>query len=326
MGDLPASRITQVERAFIHTGVDYAGPIQVRTAPGRGHKSTKAYIALFICLTTKAIHLELVSDYSSSAFVAAYHRFVSRRGLPKSMSSDNGTTFQGAERELAAAYKSVIRNADFQNSLAVNGVAWHFLPPAAPHFGGLWEAAVKSVKHHLKRCIGAHTLTFEEMATFLCRVEACLNSRPLAQTSESIDDYTTLTPGHFLIGSALVAIPEPSVLNVTENRLSRWQLLQRLTEIFWKTWTTDYMQTLHQRPKWRVVQRLAKVGQIVLVRNPNNPPCKWELGRISACHPGDDGLVRVVTIRTAQSEYKRPITKLCFLPVAINEMSESSVT
>ncbi|XP_076285541.1 uncharacterized protein LOC143211602 [Lasioglossum baleicum] len=326
MGDLPASRITQVERAFIHTGVDYAGPIQVRTAPGRGHKSTKAYIALFICLTTKAIHLELVSDYSSSAFVAAYHRFVSRRGLPKSMSSDNGTTFQGAERELAAAYKSVIRNADFQNSLAVNGVAWHFLPPAAPHFGGLWEAAVKSVKHHLKRCIGAHTLTFEEMATFLCRVEACLNSRPLAQTSESIDDYTTLTPGHFLIGSALVAIPEPSVLNVTENRLSRWQLLQRLTEIFWKTWTTDYMQTLHQRPKWRVVQGLAKVGQIVLVRNPNNPPCKWELGRISACHPGDDGLVRVVTIRTAQSEYKRPITKLCFLPVAINEMSEPSVT
>lgn len=77
MGDLPESRVNRTVRAFIHTGVDYAGPIAIRIAPGRGHKSQKAYIALFVCLTTKAIHLELVSDYSSTTFIAAHHRFVS---------------------------------------------------------------------------------------------------------------------------------------------------------------------------------------------------------------------------------------------------------
>ncbi|XP_076651235.1 uncharacterized protein LOC143358169 [Halictus rubicundus] len=326
MGDLPASRVTKAERAFIHTGVDYAGPIQVRTARGRGHKSQKAYIAVFICLTTKAIHLEVVSDYTSAAFLAAYHRFVSRRGLPRSMSSDNGTTFHGANRELTTAYRAATRDTDVHNKLAIDGVTWHFLPPTAPHFGGLWEAAVKSVKHHLKRCIGAHTLTFEELSTFLCRAEACLNSRPIAPTSECLDDYSVLTPGHFLIGAALVASPEPSALHLAENRLSRWQLIQRLTETFWRAWMTDYVQTLLQRPKWKTRQNLTKVGQIVLLRNTNTPPCTWALGRIVACHPGDDGLVRVVTVKTAHAEFKRPIAKLCFLPVAINEASDASIS
>ncbi|XP_076659879.1 uncharacterized protein LOC143363163 [Halictus rubicundus] len=326
MGDLPASRITKAERAFIHTGVDYAGPIQVRTARGRGHKSQKAYIAVFICLTTKAVHLEVVSDYTSAAFLAAYHRFVSRRGLPRSMSSDNGTTFHGANRELTTAYRAATRDTNVHNKLAIDGVTWHFLPPTAPHFGGLWEAAVKSVKHHLKRCIGAHTLTFEELWTFLCRAEACLNSRPIAPTSECLDDYSVLTPGHFLIGAALVASPEPSALHLAENRLSRWQLIQRLTETCWRAWMTDYVQTLLQHPKWKTRQNLTKVGQIVLLRNTNTPPYTWALRRIVACHPGDDGLVRVVTVKTAHAEFKRPIAKLCFLPVAINEASDASIS
>ncbi|XP_024881085.1 uncharacterized protein LOC112460568 [Temnothorax curvispinosus] len=318
MGDLPDARVNRVAKAFAHTGVDYAGPIATRTAPGRGHQSKKSYVALFVCLTTKTVHLELVSDYSSSAFVAAYQRFVSRRGLPHSMYSDNGTTFQGADRELSAAYAKAIRDPNFINLLATDQTAWHFVPPAAPHFGGLWEAAVKSMKHHLKRSVGLHTFTFEEMTTLLCRIEACLNLRPIAPVSDDIDDYQALTPGHFLVGAALISPPEPSVLNLNENRLSRWQMIQRLTEVFWRRWSSDYLLTLQQRPKWRVAQRLARVGQIVLLRNPLAPPSHWEHGRITACHPGDDGLTRVVTIKTSRSEYKRPIVKLSFLPVEIN--------
>ncbi|XP_076660019.1 uncharacterized protein LOC143363291 [Halictus rubicundus] len=276
--------------------------------------------------TPEAIHLEVVSDYSSAAFLAAYHRFVSRRGIPRSMASDNGTTFQGANRELTAAYRAATRDTNVRNKFAIDGVSWHFLPPAAPHFGGLWEAAIKSVKHHLRRCIGAHTLTFEELSTFLCRVEACLNSRPIASTSDCFDDYSVLTPGHFLIGAALVASPEPSVLHLAEHRLSRWQLIHRLTENFWKAWTNDYLQTLHQTPKWKVKGTLTRVGQIVLLRNANTPPSTWELGRIVACHPGDDGLVRVVSVKTAHGEFKRPIAKICFLPVAINEVSDASTS
>ncbi|XP_024893685.1 uncharacterized protein LOC112468635 [Temnothorax curvispinosus] len=113
MGDLPDVRVNRASRAFVHTGVDYAGPLLVRNALGRGYKAHKAYIALFVCLTTRAVHLELVSDYTSATFVAFYHRFVSRRGLPKSMYSDNGTTFQGADREMTEAYSTAIRDPNF---------------------------------------------------------------------------------------------------------------------------------------------------------------------------------------------------------------------
>ncbi|XP_071632813.1 uncharacterized protein [Temnothorax longispinosus] len=151
------------------------------------------------------------------------------------MYSNNGTTFQGAKQELVAACNAAVRDPDFLNRLVGDQIAWHFLPPATPHFGGLWEAVVRSVKYHLKRCVGSHTLTYEEMNTLLCRVKACLNSRLIASISESIDDYRALIPGHFLISANLVAIPEPSVLDIAENRLSRWQLVQRITEGFWRT-------------------------------------------------------------------------------------------
>jgi len=174
------------------------------------------------------------------------------------------------------------------------------------------------MKYHLKRCVGSHTLTFEELTTVTCRIEACLNSRPIAAVSDCLDDYNSLIPGHFLVGGPLLATPEPSLLEAKEERLSRWQLLQRITETFWKSWSHDYLLNLQQRPKWRVATQLAKVGQLVLLRNPLAPPCQWELGRIIACHPGDDGITRVVTVRTARSQYKRPIVKLCFLPSDIN--------
>lgn len=318
MGNLPDVRVNCTTRAFVHVGVDYAGPILLRTAPGRGRKVHKAYIAVFVCMTTKGLHLEVVSDYSSAAFLAALSRFCARRGLPTTIYSDNGTTFQGADRELTETYQAVLQDPEIANALANRLISWRFIPLAAPHFGGLWEAAVRSVKNHLRRCIGTSTLTYEEMSTLLSRIEACLNSRPIAAVSENLDDYRALTPGHFLIGAPLIPIPEPSVLEVNEHRSSRWQLLQRLAETFWKAWSADYLHTLQQRPKWRARLHLARVGQLVLVQNYNAPPQQWDLGRISACHPGEDGITRVVTIRTSKTTLQRPINKVCFLPIDIN--------
>ncbi|XP_076289814.1 uncharacterized protein LOC143213645 [Lasioglossum baleicum] len=234
------------------------------------------------------------------------------------MYSDNGTTFQGADKDIAQSFRAATRDTNFLNKLATDQISWKFIPPAAPHFGGLWEAGVRSTKHHMKRVIGSHTLTFEEFTTILCQIEACLNSRPLAPASDHVDDYSAITPGHFLIGSALNAVPAPTLLDVRENRLSRWQLLRQLSESFWRAWSADYLHTLQQRPKWRISTNLAKPGRIVLIKNSLAPPTKWNLGRILRCHPGHDGISRVVTVRTAQGEYKRPITQLCFLPVEIN--------
>ncbi|XP_076280087.1 uncharacterized protein LOC143219483 [Lasioglossum baleicum] len=316
MGDLPAVRVSPPKKPFSHCGLDYAGPVLIRASAGRGITSRKAYIALFICMATKAVHLELVADYSTSAFLNAYVRFCSRRGLPESMYSDNGTTFVGADRELTMSYRAALRNPEFQNQTASDGVVWHFNPPSAPHFGGLWEAGVKSVKHHLRRVLGDRKLTFEEFTTLLCAIEACLNSRPISPLSDTLDDVVPLTPGHFLIGSALTTPPQPSLLDIAENRLSRWQLVRHMTERFWKLWQNDYLNTLQQRGKWRRPRPSISIGQLVLLRNSDLPPCKWELGRVVQLHPGDDNHIRVVTVKTSTSCFRRPIVKLCPLPVA----------
>ncbi|CAK9809236.1 hypothetical protein ANTQUA_LOCUS5949 [Anthophora quadrimaculata] len=226
MGDLPRVRVTPPSRSFQHCGVDYAGPVRVCTSPGRGIASRKAYIALFICMASKAVHLELVSDYSTEAFIRAFARFCARRGLPEAMYSDNGTTFVGADRDMSRAYRTAIRDPNFLNSTASDGIAWRFIPPSAPHFRGLWEAGVRSVKVHLSRVLGDRALTFEELYTLICRIVACLNSRPLASLSDTLDDYECLTPGHFIIGSAINVNPDPSLLDLNENRLSRWQLVR----------------------------------------------------------------------------------------------------
>ncbi|KMQ91445.1 hypothetical protein RF55_8692 [Lasius niger] len=213
MGSLPALRVSPPTRSFQHCGLDYAGPLQVRASAGRGITSRKAYIALFVCLATRAIHLELVGNYSTPAFLDAYVRFCARRGLPESIYLDNGTTFVGADKELTLAYRAAIKDPNFLNLTVMDRVTWHFIPPSAPHFGGLWEAGVRSVKYHLHRMLGKHTLTFEEVNTLLCKIETCLKSRPLAPLHDTLDDHEALTPGHFLIGSALTVNPEPSILN-----------------------------------------------------------------------------------------------------------------
>ncbi|EFN72330.1 hypothetical protein EAG_12036, partial [Camponotus floridanus] len=186
-------------------------------------------------------------------------------------------------------------------------------PPAAPHFGGLWEAAVKSTKHHLRRVLGDTTLTFEEMSTFLAQVETCLNSRPFQALSDDHDDITALTPGHFLIGAPLLAVPEPSLADSSFNLLPRWKLLQRMRDHFWERWSREYVNSLVSRPKWLKDSASPTVGALCLVRSDTTPPTRWPLARITRLHPGDDGVTRV---RTASSELIRPLTKIVLLPGA----------
>ncbi|XP_025270835.1 uncharacterized protein LOC112639871 [Camponotus floridanus] len=315
MSDLPRERVVPA-RPFLHTGVDYAGPIQLRTTKGRGHRSYKAFVAVFVCLASRAVHLEVVSDYTAEAFLAALRRFVSRRGICRSLRSDCGTTFVGADSQLTALFTAgTPENHRIIDSLASERIEWRFNPPSAPHFGGIWEAAVKSLKHHLRRVIGDAKLTFEEMSTFLTQVEACLNSRPLQALSDDPEDLAALTPGHFLVGAALTAVPEPSLLDEPTSRLSRWQLLQKMRDHFWERWSKEYLHSITHRPKWLREETGFKVGRLCLIRNELTPPTKWPLARIAKIHPGEDGQVRVVTLRTAASELVRPVVKLVVLPI-----------
>ncbi|CAL8133345.1 unnamed protein product [Orchesella dallaii] len=308
MGNLPESRVTPA-RPFLHTGVDYAGPFVLKNPIGRAPKTYKSYMCLFVCMVTKAIHLEAVSSLSTDAFLATFRRFVSRRGLCAHIYSDCGTNFVGAEKEIKTFISARETNHLISDSMTSQGVSWHFNPPSAPHQGGLWEAGVKSAKHHLRRVIGNSVLTFEQFQTVLCQVEAILNSRPLHPMSPDPSDFTALTPGHFLIGEPLTFVPDVDLTEVRPNRLNLFQLQQQRVQHFWKRWSQEYLNTLQQRTKWYWEQENVQLGDLVLVKEESSPGT-WKLGRISAVHPGDDGRVRVVTLKTSTTSIQRPVAKL----------------
>jgi hypothetical protein len=302
MGPLPADRITP-NRAFLNTGVDYAGPVLLKTGRARGTRTEKAGLALFVCLAVKAI-------------LAAFKRFVSRRGKPQAMYSDNGTNFVRANKELkelCLLLRSKNHNDLVRSYVQSDGIEWHFVPQKGSHFGGLWEAGVKSVKHHLRRIVGNVSLTYEEMTTVLCQIEACLNSRPLVPLSADPSDLRALTPGHFLTLAPLNALPEQDLTDIKINRLNRWQHLQQLHQHFWKRWSSEYLTRLQQRPKWLIKKRNLEVGDLVILKEENVPPSKWIMGRVTQLHTGTDGNCRVVTVRTATNILKRPIVKLVLL-------------
>ncbi|XP_055909612.1 uncharacterized protein LOC129944287 [Eupeodes corollae] len=261
-----------MSRPFSHTGVDYAGPIEIKSWKARGAKILKGYFAVFICLATKAIHLEVVSDLTTSAFLAAFKRFTARRGSCKKTYSDCGTNFVGANNELTKMLKEASHDwKEIAKTLANHGTDWHFIPPASPHFGGLWEAGVKSVKYHLKRVVGTERLTFEELATLLTQIEACLNSRPLCPLSDSLDDLNALTPAHFLVGESLYAVPQGET-NENVTHIDRWKRVQALAEGFWRKWNSEYLARLQQRPKWMKIQAMPKIGDLVLLKDERLPP------------------------------------------------------
>ncbi|XP_018397678.1 PREDICTED: uncharacterized protein LOC108775726 [Cyphomyrmex costatus] len=161
------------------------------------------------------------------------------------------------------------------------------------------------------------------MATFLAEVEACLNSRPLQALTDDPDDLDALTPGHFLIGAPLIAIPEPSLLDTSSNALSRWRLLQSMRDHFWHRWSQEYLQGLTPRPKWWRVAGNLQEGQLCLLKNENTPPSRWPLARITRLHPGDDGQVREVDVRTPTSRLTRPVVKIVPLPLAREDQATS---
>ncbi|XP_065362078.1 uncharacterized protein LOC135955647 [Calliphora vicina] len=224
-------------------------------------------------MCTKALHLEIVSSLTTNAFLAAFRRFISRRGPCTDLYSDCGTTFIGASKELQALHhrSETSLSDDLAETLHNDGTNWHFIPPASPHFGGLWEAGVKATKHHLRRIMRDRVLSFEELSTLLCQIESCLNSRPLCPLSNDPSDLNVLTPAHFLVGEPTTCIPDEDLLDTNIDRLTRWKQVEKLKQHFWQRWSKEYLCRLQSRPKWNTVKREAQVGDMVLLLHEHFP-------------------------------------------------------
>ncbi|XP_055714258.1 uncharacterized protein LOC129808506 [Phlebotomus papatasi] len=325
MGDLPDHRVN-LYRPFQATGVDFAGPFNMISSATRGARSRKSgtqkvYIAIFVCMATKAAHLELVSSLSTEAFLAAFRRFAARRSTPRRIYSDCGKNFEGAANELIRLFNQEAAQQEIVNRTQDDGITWNFNPPASPHHGGLWEACVKSTKYHLVRATTSSALSYEEFHTILCQIESVLNSRPLCLLSDDPNERDYLTPGHFLVGAPGNAPPDPDLSHIPENRLSYWQHCQRRMQEFGRKWRLHYLNTLQQRPRWKIARENLKVDEVILLLDETKEGSKWVLGRVETIHPGTDGRVRVVSVRTSRGMYKRPITKIARLPQSTEESS-----
>ncbi|XP_047510573.1 uncharacterized protein LOC125053303 [Pieris napi] len=317
MGDLPDYRVNE-SNAFVHTAVDYAGPISIIPYRKRGVRSMKAYLCIFVCMVVRAVHVELTTDLSTSSFLSAFKRFIARRGSVFVLYSDNAKNFVGAKNALSDIFTLTNSNEfreTFATELSNNRIQWKFNPPRSPHFGGCFEIFVKAFKNHLRRVVGEQLLTYEEMLTVLTQIESVINSRPLTLLSEDPSELTALTPAHFLMSSPLKFLPAKIKINDEPlSLLKRFALLDGMVQSFSNRWKVEYLHLLQSRTKWNTQANPVTIGTIVVIVTDNVSPLSWPLGKVMEIYPGKDGVCRVVLVKTATGVYKRPVVRLCPLP------------
>ena len=309
MSDLPIERVTQTT-PFLYTGVDYFGPFIVKER----RKELKRYGVLFTCLASRAIHIEVANSLDTDSFINALRRFIARRGNIKSLKSDNGTNFVGAERELRQSVKEM-DNDRIEAYLGKEQIQWSFNPPGASHMGGVWERQIRTVRKVLAgMCTITANLDDEAFKTLICEVEAIVNSRPLTTVNDDHTDLTPLTPSMILTGKKQLNVPPPGNFQQADlYSRKRWRRVQYLANMFWTRWERELLMTLQSRNKWTKVQRNAKIGDIVLMIDDMVHRSNWRIGRISDVETDSKGIVRSVKVATKNNELRRPVSKVVFL-------------
>ena len=311
MAPLPVTRLGTSMRAFAKCCVDYAGPFYAKLTR---RVTVKRYLCLFTCSATRAVHLEMASSLSAADFLNAFSRMVAARGKPEEVTSDNGTNFVGAERELRELLE-LMDQEKIKTNCAEKGIKWNWNPPLGSHFGGVFESLVKVAKRTLKVIVGNAGLTDDELNTSIKEVEGLMNSRPLTYEGADERDEPALTPNHFLIGQAGGQLAPRVADEVAYNPRNRWRLVQDLIKKFWNRWRKEYMAALNTRKKWTEVRNNLRVGQVVLVVDQDAARGSWPLGRVVEVFPDKEGKVRVVRVKFRGHSYIRPISRLCPLNI-----------
>jgi hypothetical protein len=285
-------------------GIDYFGPFN--TVVGR--RQEKRYGALFTCLSTRAVHLELAHYLTSDSFILAFQRFVGRRGAPSVVYSDNGTNLCAGEKEMRVALEKI--NTDVKAEAEQREIEWRFSPPSAPHFGGVWERLVKCCKSSLTHVLNGRTVSDEVLYTAFVEIESLMNGRPLTHISVDPKDPFPLTPNHFLLGGPHPNLPI-AIISPKERLTSKsWRRAQQITNDFWRRWMTEYIPNLTERIKWTRNERALHLNDLVLVADKTNERGTWPVGRVTKLMPGKDGVVRTAVVKTKSGEYTRPVIKL----------------
>ncbi|XP_050397872.1 uncharacterized protein LOC130014246 [Patella vulgata] len=300
---LPEFRLSD-DFAFTNIGVDYAGPLYVKDIYSKSGEMNKVFIVLYTCASSRAVHLDLATDASSSSFIRSFRRFIGRRGVPTLVNSDNGLVFKSAELRA------------FTNS---RNIKWCYNIERSPWWGGFFERMVRSTKRCLKKALGNAHLSYEELLTLLVDIEGVLNSRPLTYLSD--DCIEPLTPSHLVLGRRILSeplfTPNPKVVGNTSSEFcKRKKYLQTVINHYWSRWRNDYVTQLREHHRSRVkTGPIIREGDIVLVFDDKVSRLNWEMGRVDRILPGRDNNVRSAVVRVQNKQGKiifmnRPIQKL----------------
>lgn len=324
MADLPHDR-TDSSPPFTYCGMDCFGPFYIK----QGRKECKRYGLLFTGLCSRAVHIEMLEDMTTDAFINALRCFISIRGAVRHIRSDQGTNFVGAKRELRNALKEVSKER-VAVYLAANQCDFCLNAPSSSHAGGIWERQIRTIKAILNSVLrqSAGRLNDASLRTFFYETMSIVNNRPL--TVEGLSDPTSLeplTPNHLLTMKSSVPLPPPGTF-VKEDLYARkcWRQVQYLCEQFWSRWRVEYLANISLRQKWHTPRRNVQDGDVVIMKEGEIPRNEWRLARVIKVFKDDDGLVRKATIRMGDRELgkkgerltkptivERPIQKLVVL-------------
>ncbi|XP_033733157.1 uncharacterized protein LOC117322392 [Pecten maximus] len=319
MADLPPDRLEPCA-PFTYVGVDVFGPWNITTRRTRGGVSqSKRWAVLFTCLVSRAAHIEVIEEMSSSSFINALRRFISIRGPVREFRSDNGTNFVGCTQDMGFQTISV-DEPKLANFLLENSTVWRFNPPHASHMGGVWERMIGTARRILDSMLldmKGRTLTHEILTTLMAEVTAIMNSRPITPVSTDPQDPSVLSPSALLTQKTSNSSVSCEHLSQKDLYRHQWKCVQVLAEEFWKKWRREYLVNLQSRNKWQQQQRNLKEGDIVLMRDRSVARMEWPLGIINRVFKSDDELVRKVEIRIVRdnkiSYFVRPVTEVVFL-------------
>ncbi|XP_075253189.1 uncharacterized protein LOC142344990 [Convolutriloba macropyga] len=233
MAPIPAFRFPTEETKFpfANTGLDFFGPFCIEDKQG---KIEKHYGLIFTCLVTRAVHLETCPDLNTDTFLNAYRRFTCRRWQPILLYSDNGKTFVGASEELMKSVKALDKDKIYK-ALALVKTTWKFNPSYGPHLGGEWERLIESAKRTLLIILGSERLSFDIFETIMVEVEAILNSRPMTNVADQLENEEPLTPNHFLIQRPYSSLPLGNFGDQQTASFKNWKHVQQLMKEYLPT-------------------------------------------------------------------------------------------
>lgn len=329
--EFPTSRVLP-SKPFTHIGLDLFGPFKAK----RGEVTIKVYGVIFVCFCTRAIHLELALNCTANCFLHVFRRFVARRGCPKQILSDNAPSLIMVESilHLNTTTAQIQTDLTIQEFLTKHGITWKFIPAFGPWHGGVYESLIKSTKASLHKAIGRRILTEEHLRTVFAEAEGIVNTRPLTYISTD-EECPVLSPADFLNVNPLVTPiladdefdPNDSEWNPTLNNrdilLRSWQHSQVILSKVWKMFQTSYLTSLQDRFQTEhkqnrsLTQREPEINEIVLVKEPELPRCKWRLAKIEQLHsePHRHATITLGEKNGRRTVTTRPINLLCPLEI-----------